>query len=201
MEIEQVIEFWFGSDLNDPGLAKRQSSLWWQKNPQTDALIRQKFADGLQGLTRGDYDHWLESPKGRLAAIIVADQFSRNMYRDTARAFAQDELVLSWCLDGMALKQDIELPFICRVFFYMPLEHAESREMQELSMKKFTELAELANQESVENSDTFIGFVDFAERHRQVIQQFGRYPHRNSILKRDNTAAEQVYLDQPGSGF
>ena len=77
----------------------------------------------------------------------------------------------------------------------MPLEHAESREMQELSVKKFTELAEL------ENSDTFMGFVDFAERHRQVIQQFGRYPHRNSILERDNTAAEQAYLDQPGSGF
>ena len=81
MEIEQVIEFWFGSDLNDPSLAKRQSPVWWQKNPQTDALIRQKFADGLQGLVNGDYDHWLESPTGRLAAIIVADQFSRNMYR------------------------------------------------------------------------------------------------------------------------
>jgi len=195
MEIGQVIEFWFGSDLNDPSLAKRQSPLWWQKNPQTDALIRKNFADGLQGLINGDYDHWLESPKGRLAAIIVADQFSRNMYRDTARAFCQDELALSWCLDGMALKHDIKLPFICRVFFYMPLEHAESREMQELSVKQFTELAEL------ENSDTFMGFVDFAERHRQVIQQFGRYPHRNSILERDNTAAEQAYLDQPGSGF
>ena len=124
MEIEQVIEFWFGSDLNDPSLAKRQSPVWWQKNPQTDALIRQKFADGLQGLVNGDYDHWLESPTGRLAAIIVADQFSRNMYRDTGRAFTQDELALSWCLDGMALKHDIELPFICRVFFYMPLEHS-----------------------------------------------------------------------------
>lgn len=198
MEIEQVIEFWFGSDLNDPSLAKRQSSLWWQKNPQTDALIRQKFADGLQGLVNGDYDHWLESAKGRLAAIIVADQFSRNMYRDTARAFAQDELALGWCLDGMASKQDIELPFIGRVFFYMPLEHAESREMQELSVKKFSELAEQAG---VKNSGTYMGFVDFAERHRQVVKQFGRYPHRNSILNRDNTAAEQVYLDQPGSGF
>lgn len=198
MEIEQVIEFWFGNDLNDPSLAKRQTPLWWQKNSQTDALIRQKFADGLQGLVSGDYDHWLESPRGRLAAIIVADQFSRNMYRNTARAFAQDELALSWCLDGMASKQDIELPYIGRVFFYMPLEHAESREMQELSVKKFSELAELAG---VENSGTFMGFVDFAERHRQVVKQFGRYPHRNSILKRDNTAAEQVYLDQPGSGF
>ncbi len=198
MEIEQVIEFWFGNDLNDPSLAKRQTPLWWQKNSQTDALIRQKFADGLQGLVSGDYDHWLESPRGRLAAIIVADQFSRNMYRNTARAFAQDELALGWCLDGMASKQDIELPYIGRVFFYMPLEHAESREMQELSVKKFSELAELAG---VENSGTFMGFVDFAERHRQVVKQFGRYPHRNSILKRDNTAAEQVYLDQPGSGF
>ena len=198
MEIEQVIEFWFGSDLNDPSLAKRQSPLWWQKSPQTDALIRKNFADGLQGLVNGDYDHWLESPKGRLAAIIVADQFSRNMYRDTARAFAQDELALGWCLDGIGLHHDIELPYICRVFFYMPLEHAESMVMQGLSVEKFSELVELTGSGC---GDTFIGFEDFAERHRAVIQQFGRYPHRNSILGRNTTGAEQVYLDQPGSGF
>ena len=198
MEIEQVIDFWFGSDLNDHDLAKRQSPIWWQKNPQTDALIRQKFAGGLQGLIDGDYDHWLESPLGRLAAIILADQFSRNMYRDTAQAFSQDELALSWCMDGMKLKHDIELPLVCRVFFYMPLEHAESIEMQDLSVKKFTELSE---QTGAGNNDTFTGFVDFAERHRAVIQQFGRYPHRNSILNRKSTAAEQIYLDQPGSGF
>jgi uncharacterized protein (DUF924 family) len=201
MEIEQVIEFWFGSDINNPTLAKRQSPVWWQKNPQTDALIRQNFAGGLKGLADGDYKHWLKSSMGRLAAIIVADQFSRNMYRDTPQAFSQDGLALTLCMEGMALKQDIELPFICRVFFYMPLEHAESLEMQDLSVKKFTYLAELANQESVDNTDTFNGFVDFAERHRAVIQQFGRYPHRNSILQRQSTQAEQAYLDQPGSGF
>ncbi len=195
MEIEQVIEFWFGTDINDPNLAKRQSPIWWQKNAQNDALIRQKFADGLQGLVKGEYDHWLESPMGRLAAIIVADQFSRNMYRDTARAFAQDDLALGWCLDGIGLHQDIELPYIFRVFFYMPLEHAESLAMQNLSVKKFSELAALAGPKS---GDTFLGF---AERHRAVIQQFGRYPHRNSILGRDSNAAEQAYLDQPGSGF
>ena len=198
MEIEQVIEFWFGTDINDPNLAKRQSPTWWQKNSQTDALIRQKFADGLQGLIEGDYDHWLDSPMGRLAAIIVADQFSRNMYRDTARAFAQDELALGWCLDGIGMHQDVKLPCICRVFFYMPLEHAESLAMQDLSVKKFSELAQLAGSR---NDDTFLGFEDFAERHRAVIQQFGRYPHRNKILGRDSNAAEQIYLDQPGSGF
>ena len=198
MEIEQVIEFWFGTDINDPNLAKRQSPIWWKKNAQNDALIRQKFADGLQGLVKGDYDHWLESPMGRLAAIIVADQFSRNMYRDTARAFTQDDLALGWCLDGIGLHQDIELPYICRVFFYMPLEHAESLAMQNLSVEKFSELAALAGPKS---GDTFLGFEDFAERHRAVIQQFGRYPHRNSILGRDSNAAEQAYLDQPGSGF
>jgi uncharacterized protein (DUF924 family) len=198
MEIEQVIEFWFGTDINDPNLAKCQSPIWWQKNSQTDALIRQKFADGLQGLIEGDYVRWLDSPMGRLAAIIVADQFSRNMYRDTARAFSQDELALGWCLDGIGMHQDVELPYICRVFFYMPLEHAESLAMQDLSVKKFSELAQLAGSK---NDDTFLGFEDFAERHRAVIQQFGRYPHRNNILGRDTTAAEQIYLDQPGSGF
>ncbi|MDG1819421.1 MAG: DUF924 domain-containing protein [Porticoccaceae bacterium] len=198
MEIEQVLEFWFGSDLHDPELAKRQSPLWWQKNPHTDALIREKFTDGLQGLVSGDYKHWLETPRGRLAAIIVLDQFSRNMYRDRARAFAQDSLALNWCLEGMSLKQDLELPYIGRVFFYLPLEHSESLEMQDLSVQKFTELAQLAG---AKKGDTFSGFKDFAQRHREVIQQFGRYPHRNSIVGRESTAAEQLYLDQPGSGF
>jgi uncharacterized protein (DUF924 family) len=198
MEIEQVIEFWFGGDLNDPKLAKRQSPLWWKKNTQTDALIRQKFAAGLQSLVNGDYNHWLESPRGRLAAIIVADQFSRNMYRDSARAFSQDGLALSWCLDGMALKQDVELPYLGRVFFYLPLEHSESLEMQDLSVKKFAELARLAG---AKKGDVFSGFEDFAQRHRDVIQQFGRYPHRNRIVGRESTAAEQLYLDRPGSGF
>ena len=195
MEIEQIIDFWFGGDINDPDLAKRQSPLWWQKNPQTDSLIRQKFAGGLNGLPAGYYDHWLESPLGRLAAIIVLDQFSRNMYRDTPRSFTQDSLALKWCMDGMDLEQDLELPFIARVFFYLPLEHSESIEMQNLSVKKFTELAD------ADNGETFRGFQDFAQRHRAVIEQFGRYPHRNGILGRENTADEQAYIEQPGSGF
>lgn len=198
MEIEQVIEFWFGSDINDPALAKKQSSLWWKKSPQTDSQIREIFAAGLQGLVSGDYNHWLENPRGRLAAIIVADQFSRNMYRDSPRAFSQDALALSWCLEGIAAGHDVQLPLICRVFFYMPLEHAESLEMQDLSLEKFTELAELAPEG---DGETFAGFVDFARRHRDVIVSFGRYPHRNSILNRQSSAAEQAYLDKPGSGF
>ena len=120
MEIEQVIEFWFGSDINDPELAKKQSPLWWKKSPQTDSQIREKFAAGLQGLVDGDYNHWFDSPRGRLAAIIVADQFSRNMYRDSPRAFSQDKLALKWCLEGIANGHDLQLPLICRVFFYMP---------------------------------------------------------------------------------
>ena len=198
MEIEQVIEFWFGSDINDPALAKKQSPLWWKKSPQTDSQIRETFAAGLQGLVSGDYNHWLESPRGRLAAIIVADQFSRNMYRDSPRAFSQDALALNWCLEGIAAGHDLQLPLICRVFFYMPLEHAESLEMQDLSLEKFTELAKLAPEG---DRETFNGFVDFARRHRDVIVSFGRYPHRNSILNRQSSDAEQAYLDKPGSGF
>ena len=195
MEIEQVIKFWFGNDINEPNLAKRQSPLWWQKNPQIDALIREKFADGLQGIVTGHYDHWLSSPRGRLAAIIVLDQFSRNMYRDKPQSFAHDPLALKWCMEGMALKQDIELPFIGRVFFYLPLEHSETIEMQNLSVEKFTELA------VADKSETFTGFQDFAQRHRAVIEKFGRYPHLNSILGRESSAEEKTYIEQPGSGF
>jgi uncharacterized protein (DUF924 family) len=198
MNIEQVITFWFGSDINNPDVAKNQSALWWQKSPQTDSLIRQKFAGGLKDLALGHWDDWLETPRGRLAAIIVLDQFSRNMYRDTPQAFAQDSLALKWCLEGMRLKHDVELPFIGRVFFYLPLEHAESMEMQTLSVQKFTDLAERAG---ADESQTFMGFQDFAERHLEVIEQFGRYPHRNRILGRESTADELAFIEQPGSGF
>lgn len=199
MQIQQVLQFWFGQSINSatPSL---QASLWWRKQPAVDQQIREDFADGLRDLTQGEYSEWLHTARGRLAAIIVLDQLSRNMYRDKPEAFAQDALALRWCLEGLEHKIDLQLEPIERVFFYLPLEHSENLHMQNLACRKFAELRDETTSAEI-GDDTYQGFYRFAERHREVIQQFGRFPHRNHILGRANTEMEQQYLDTPGSGF
>jgi uncharacterized protein (DUF924 family) len=201
MEIEQVLRFWFGRSINS-ATASTQAHLWWRKRPEVDQQIREDFADGLRDLTQGKHRDWLQTARGRLAAIIVLDQFSRNMYRDQPQAFAQDALALQYCLQGLEQQIDLQLAPIERVFFYLPLEHAEDLQMQHLACRKFAELRDQVSQsETAPGDNTYQGFYEFAERHRQVIQQFGRFPHRNKILGRANSEAEQHYLDTPGSGF
>lgn len=197
MEIQQVLAFWFGSTINreSPG---KQAKLWWSKQPTIDQQIRRDFEDGLQALIRGEYIKWLETAHGRLAAIIVADQFSRNMYRDSPQAFTQDAMALDWCLEGIDNGQDLELKPIERTFFYLPLEHSEDLAMQALSCRQF---AQLFHQVPQSEAEAFRGFSEFAERHREVILQFGRFPHRNATLGRHSTVEEQQYLKTPGSGF
>jgi len=201
MEIQQVLQFWFGPSINST-TASTQASLWWRKQPEVDQQIREDFADGLRGLKQGEYSDWLQTVSGRLAAIIVLDQFSRNMYRDTAQAFAQDELALRWCLEGLEDSIDLQLEPVERVFFYLPLEHSEDMQMQDLSCRKFAELLDdNINTDSSPSDGTYEGFYRYAERHRDVIQKFGRFPHRNKILGRVSPEMEQEYLDTPGSGF
>ena len=201
MEIEQVLQFWFGQSINN-ATASIQAHLWWRKRPEVDQQIREEFADGLRDLIQGEYREWLQTARGRLAAIIVLDQFSRNMYRDKPQAFAQDDLALKWCLEGLEGKVDLQLEPIERVFFYLPLEHSEDPQMQDLACRQFADLLDQVSATETASSDnTYQDFYQFAERHRDVIQQFGRFPHRNGILGRPSTKAEQQYLDTPGSGF
>ena len=201
MDIQQVLQFWFGVTVG-PETPSKQAELWWSKQREIDLQIRQKFADGLQALVRGEYSDWLQTASGRLAAIIVLDQFSRNIYRDTPQAFAQDSQALAWCLEGIDKQQDMQLEPVERVFFYLPLEHAEDMEMQDLSCRKFSDLLDHNINYQVTPSDgTYEGFYRFAERHRDVIQKFGRFPHRNKILGRTSSEQEEVYLNTPGSGF
>ena len=201
MDIQQVLQFWFGLTVG-PETPSKQTKIWWSKQPEIDLQIRHKFVDGLQALVRGEYSDWLQTASGRLAAIIVLDQFSRNIYRDTPQAFAQDSLALSWCLEGIDNHQDLQLEPVERVFFYLPLEHAEDVQMQDLSCRKFSDLLDdNINYQEAPSDGTYEGFYRFAERHRDVIQKFGRFPHRNKILGRTTTEQEQEYLDTPGSGF
>lgn len=193
-----VLEFWFGNAGDDAAIAQAQQKLWWSKNETVDADIRKRFGDLVESAAAGRFDHWAQDARGRLALILLFDQFPRNMYRDTPRAFSCDPIACRLALAGIATGADRELRAIERVFFYLPLEHSESAELQERCVAPFTALA--AGVPEVDRK-TFAGYVDYAVRHRDVIHRFGRFPHRNHILGRASTPEETAFLKQPGSSF
>ncbi|WP_324003806.1 DUF924 family protein [Aeromonas hydrophila] len=196
---QPLLTFWFGEETDDVTRAKRQAPLWWGKNSDTDALLASRFGDLAAAAAAGELAHWADSAEGRLALILLLDQLPRNIHRGTPAAFAQDAKARDLCLKGLSLEADLALPPLGRVFFYLPLEHAESREQQARSVTLFEGLA--AEQADSPARETFAGFADFARRHQVIVERFGRFPHRNAILGRQDTAEEATFLLQPGSGF
>ena len=198
MTVEEILTFWFGSNPDDTMVAKEKSALWWSKNPEVDAEILQRFESSVNRAAAGELYAWESNPRGRLALILLTDQFPRNIYRNSPGAFAHDSKALAWCLDGIQQRLDLKLRPIERVFFYLPLEHAESLEYQEQSVKYF---GEMVSNVGPEQKQTFQEYLDFAVRHRDVIARFGRFPHRNKILGRVSTPEELAFLAEPGSSF
>lgn len=196
---DTIREFWFGSNTVDAVVAQERAKLWWAKHPQTDDEIRQRFETYVAQAASGELDAWLATPTGRLALILLTDQFPRNMYRDTPQAFAFDPLALAWCKEGLRQGSDRFLRPIERVFFYIPLEHSESLEDQERSVRLFRELAAVENSANAESA--FNSFLDFAVRHRDIVARFQRFPHRNQILGRVSTPEELEFLKEKGSSF
>ncbi|MEV3819477.1 DUF924 family protein [Aeromonas dhakensis] len=196
---QPLLTFWFGEESDDVTRAKRQAPLWWGKNSDTDALLASRFGDQASAAAAGELAHWAESAEGRLALILLLDQLPRNIHRGTPAAFAQDAKARDLCLKGLSLGADLALPPLGRVFFYLPLEHAESREQQARSVTLFEGLA--AEQAAGPARETFAGFADFARRHQVIVERFGRFPHRNTIMGRASTEEEAAFLLQPGSGF
>jgi uncharacterized protein (DUF924 family) len=194
----EVLDFWFDQEARDSVVADRQAKLWWSKTPALDADIKARFASTLLAANTGALAHWTDKPTGRLALILLADQMSRNMFRDQPEAFAFDSLARAWCKTGLSQRVDLQLRPIQRVFYYMPLEHSESIEDQALSVRMFDELASSV---SLESKQAFDWYLDFAKRHQAIIERFGRFPHRNRILQRDSTSEELQFLQQPGSSF
>jgi len=197
--IERVLSFWFQErQLTAPQVDARMD-VWFSDDPEFDAEIRDSFGGAVDLASAGQLSHWAQSSRGRLALIILIDQFRRNIFRNTPKAFAADKLALKLCVEGAMAKADAPLSPIERVFFYMPLQHAESRKVQSKSARIFRRLAEVV---SPTYRQTFDAFADFADLHNDIVQQFGRFPHRNSILGRQNTAEEEEYLsgDSPSFG-
>jgi uncharacterized protein (DUF924 family) len=195
---ESVLSFWFGAADPLGNVAPECFDVWFGKDARLDAEIRLRFESLLDKAARGDLDHWIATPRGRLALIILLDQFPRNIYRGQPRAFAYDHKALSLAEEGLAHGADAQLLPIERVFMYLPLEHAEDADRQARAVACFQKLRDAVPDPQ---RGMYTGFLDYAVRHHEVIERFGRFPHRNATLGRPSTQEEQSFLRQPGSSF
>ena len=198
-EIEQVLDFWFGASGADGTLDPMKKRMWFGDGRKYDDDIRHRFVALHERAARGDLQHgWIETPRGRIALVVVLDQFSRHIHRGTPAAFEQDFAAQQLVIEGLGEGMDHELTPAERAFFYLPLEHAEDLELQRLSVRCFDGLAHTV---ALAHREDYDGFLDYARRHLEVIERFGRFPHRNAILGRASTPEEIEFLKQPGSSF
>ena len=196
--IDTILSFWFREhELSAPQIDRRMD-IWFGEDAAFDQDIATRFGDDIEQASQGRLNHWAAEPRGRLALILLIDQFRRNIHRNTAKAFSHDKLALKLCVEGAMEKKDQGLTPIQKVFFYMPLQHAESAKVQAKSVELFNRLAESV---SPTYQETFLTVAQFAELHKDIIDQFGRFPHRNRLLGRDNTPEEDEYLAGDGPGF
>lgn len=190
---EEILRFWFG----EPPL-KPRGKLWWQGGEGADETIRNRFGDLVEQALDGALDHWADTPRGALALVILLDQFTRNSYRGTGKAFAGDPMARGIVDEALWAGVDRELHPLERSFFYLPLEHAESLATQDRAIAAFRDLLEEA---PAEYADYLRSNLDYARQHREVIARFGRFPHRNKALGRESTEAEAAYLASGGKRF
>lgn len=191
---QPVLDFWFGDrEPPEPAFQKR----WFSGGADVDQQIEQRFGELHRRAVDGELAAWLEHPEGRLAKIVLVDQFSRNLYRGTARAFAWDDLAQSWALEALANSHYGALAPSGRMFCLMPLMHSEN---PELHARLKTEIRRL-QADFPDRRDFLQGFAGAAEEHRVIIERFGRYPHRNASLDRPSTDAEVAYLAESKNRF
>ena len=185
-EWREVLRFWFGEP---PGPSRAE---WFRKDAAFDERIRARFGGLHAAAARGACDAWRASAESNLALVIVLDQFSRNLYRDDARAFAQDAHARDCAVEALLRGDDLGMLPVQRQFLYLPFEHSEELRDQEKSLELFGAL------EAFEETR---GLTEWAKRHHAVVARFGRFPHRNAALSRASTPEEVEFLRQPGSGF
>lgn len=196
--IDDVLDFWFGADAGEVATLAYGEALWFAGGEAIDATCRARFGALVEAARRGDCDAWADTARGRLALLVVLDQFGRNVHRGAAAAFAGDDRAQTLALDGLRLGHDRALARPRRVFCYMPLEHAEDLALQDRCVALFRALAGEAPELQ---RASYVDFLGYAQRHRDVVARFGRFPHRNAMLGRESTPAERDYLAQPGAGF
>ena len=182
----EILDFWFGPLPHAP------RAVWFRKDAAFDATIAERFGQAIDAAIGGAYREWRADAHAALARILLLDQFTRNVFRGTARAFAGDAEALATAMDLVDRGLDRTLDRYERGFVYLPFEHSEDRQVQDRSIALFTELAR-------DTGDR--GALDWAEKHAAIIRRFGRYPHRNEALGRASTPEELAFLEEPGSSF
>lgn len=196
---EEILSHWFGSDLgNGWTVPADRTKYWFGKDEATDAELRRRFISDMERAAAGLLRDWARTPRGRLALVILLDQFPRNIHRGTPAAFAHDGLALELVREGLERGDDEQLRPVERTFFYLPLEHAEDREAQAESVRRYAALLDAAPEHA---KAAFREFYDYALAHQRIIDRFGRFPHRNAILGRETTPEEAAFLTEPNSSF
>ncbi|OOG43293.1 DUF924 family protein [Rhodanobacter sp. C05] len=184
-----VLDFWF---------AQANAVRWFGIDTAFDEEIRERLGHAVDAAADGRLDGWTATPSGWVALLILLDQCPRNLYRGDPRAWTQDVKAQHLVLSGLVRGDDRRLPPLQRVFAYMPLQHAEDMGLQQRSVEQF---GALCADVPMQQRERFAGFFDYARRHCEVIERFGRFPHRNAALGRASTPEELIYLAKPGTGF
>jgi uncharacterized protein (DUF924 family) len=195
---EDVLSFWFEDVITRPDTLSVQVKRWYSGGKEMDAAITGRFGATVEVLSNGLADAWArQGPRGRLAAIIALDQFSRSIHRKSPKAFANDPLALRLAKEAVARSEDQQLDPIERWFIYMPFEHSEAMADQREAVRLFEKLMSAATDQT---RASFQSALDYARRHAEVIEKFGRFPHRNDVLGRTSTPEEAAWVKEHG-GF
>ncbi|NJL85410.1 MAG: DUF924 domain-containing protein [Leptolyngbyaceae cyanobacterium SM1_1_3] len=191
--IARILNFWFGDPAGAESEYGQQRRIWFHKDAEFDQRVRQQFLSAYEQAQQGAYQNWMQTPRGALALTVLLDQFPRNMFRGTPRSFEADAQALLVSQSAIAQECDRAVLPVERMFFYLPFEHSENLAHQNQAVALFEDLTKQA--------PDLQPTLEYAYRHREVIAQFGRFPHRNAILGRTSTAAESRFLEQAGSRF
>ncbi|VVM85213.1 hypothetical protein PS858_04085 [Pseudomonas fluorescens] len=195
---QPLLEWWFGNSESPNETAAEKGKLWFGKRDSQDLEAQTRFGDWVEQALAGGLTDWAQRPDGWLALVLLLDQLPRMIYRDTPKSFAGDLRAQALVAQGIAADFDRQLRPIQRVFIYLVFEHCEHLAVQDEAVSRF--IALVAEQPEADRA-VFADNLDYAERHREVIARFGRFPHRNAVLGRESTAQELAFLSQPGSRF
>lgn len=197
-DLNAVLDYWFGDNPDDLAVINQYGKLWFGKDAQVDQELQDRFGHLVKEIGAEQIEIDSQSPRATLAKVILLDQFTRNIFRGRAEAFAYDPVALALAENLINCGAEQSLRPLERVFLYLPLEHSENLTHQEHCVKLYRALIDAVPPGW---RKSFSGFLDYAVRHRDIVVRFGRFPHRNSILGRESTPEELSFLQQPGSSF
>lgn len=192
-DYQSVLDYWFGRVESTIIPSPNRNEIWFGNSMEVDKQIKNEFGKLHEKAINNQLEHWQLGARSSLALVIILDQFSRHIHRNTPLAFEYDDKALQTCLYGIDREMDHQLSMIERVFYYFPLIHSEDIEMQATGVQGYQLLVELALSET---RGLYEDFLNYAVKHYKVIQQFGRFPHRNQVLGRQSTEQEKQYLEQ-----